>query len=244
MLCAAIHFMADFSFTQSAWLPDGDSVFSVMAIPISQCSLIAIWAATSRRPLIVRSVVPVFMGIALWFLVAHVVTWNLGSPMARSWAIAFATHIIVAASVITMYRRWLARQRNEAAPFSFDLNFLFVSTTTAALVLCFFQYGRINWGWSEETTEWDEWLSVPMLGVLSGLVASLWLWPFEIRGFRRRFYRLAVSAGAFIVLMVLAFGIQAGRARDTEEATAVVVQQSVHSLCLVASLGMISRWRE
>ena len=47
--CAGIHLAGDFLLMRKAWFLEFNELLIAMALPLSQCSLIAIWAASSER---------------------------------------------------------------------------------------------------------------------------------------------------------------------------------------------------
>ena len=242
MLCIAIHLVIDFMAVRDVWQPDG-TPFLLKAIPLAQCSLVAIWAATSRSHLLVRFFIPPCVTLAIWYLMAIIVTWDLTGGPARSWLIALVIQVILIALACNVYRRWMVRKTNKQA-FSFDLRLLFIWMTVLACIFAFFQYGRLTWGWGTARSAWIHGIDVPIIGAINALLACICVWPFAHPPLKPRLARLAAALPMLAVSCGLQRYVLARHGTLDSSIIAITVQLVIgQAFTILISLAMLNQWR-
>ena len=64
-----------------------------MGIPLSLCSLVAVWSVLSSRNLLLRFAVAIFVILMCWHAVTQLVWWGIGDPASAAWAFSFFLQI-------------------------------------------------------------------------------------------------------------------------------------------------------
>lgn len=249
-VCAGIHILADWILISQPWFLADEFLVATLALPISQCSLGAIWAATSRSSPYLRFAVPVVSVIACWFVVIHCSVTGTDERGSAGWAIALATQTLAIVVAIEVYRRIVHRgstiaseDRGFGVPnvFAFDLRTLMLWTTVFGVGFGFVQFGRVEWSWSAAVAQWRYFRAMPVIGLFNTAVALLWLWATWHGQWRWRPVKvvaaaLLVGVSGYALAPLLAW-ITGFTTISTKEGLVLLSAQSVY---LVASLAVVA----
>jgi hypothetical protein len=184
-VCAGLHILVDWVLTSQAWILSDGLLVATLALPLSQCSLCAIWAATSRRSLYLRFAAPVASTIACWYILTYCLPWGMDGSASAGWAVTLAAQTLVIVAAVGVYRRLCRRASPDAETeieagslnvFAFDLRTLMLWTTVIGIGFGFIQFGRVEWSWSASVAQWEFIRAMPVLGLFNASVALLWLW--------------------------------------------------------------------
>ncbi len=185
-LCVAFFLVADSFLISRAWFLEDNGLLLAMALPLSQCSLPAIWAACSGLSLYLRFAVPALGVVGCWYLLTQLLPWGLGEPASAAWALALTIQVLAITMAIQLYRLAtnLTAQhdadanRPKRSRWSFDLRTLMLWTTVIAFGFGFIQFGRVQWLWTKGVADWEFLQAMPLIGVFNAVLAVLWLWAF------------------------------------------------------------------
>lgn len=203
LICAGIHVLADWLLMRQPWILSDSQLVATLALPIGQCSLCAIWAATGTSSLYLRFAVAVIVTIACWMVLTYCLPWGLADSASAGWAITIGTQTLVIVTAIIAYRRLVGRTDLRAgqhaeqpipSAFAFDLRTLMLWTTVAAITLGFIQFGRTEWRWSTAVARWDYFRAMPVIGLFNAGLALLWLWAIAIGSIPIRFAKVGAAA--------------------------------------------------
>jgi hypothetical protein len=195
LICAvlAVHVAADFLLLVGNSRIDGGWSLFLLALPFSQGSLIAIWAAVSRMRSYLRFPAALLGLCWIWFLTVTVLDpYSARSPESAGWAATFAIQalcILILTTAGHLAWRQIKRRRpggraEDPQPLQFSLRFLMLWTTLLAVILGVGQFAFAQLGWTSEVVEWQYFWFCPVLGacnavfaviVLVSLVGRAWL---------------------------------------------------------------------
>jgi len=202
--CACVHIVADMALRNQAWFLTNRMLMLALALPLSQCSLCAIWAATSRVNLYVRFAVPFVATIACWFVLTHFLPWGIDRDSSAGWVVTMAVQSVVIVATVDLYQRVqasLSKRKGNSSfadrpnALSFDLRTMMMWTTIIALSFGFVQFGRIAYSWSGGAiARWEYIMAMPAIGLFNALVALLWLWVITAGCWKWRSIRFSMAA--------------------------------------------------
>ena len=191
-ICVGFHLMADLLLISSVWFLEHEHLLVVISLPLSQCSLAAVWAASSNMSTYVRFAAAPAGAVAAWYMLTQILPWGIGEPVSAAWAIALAIQTFTIVVAIRLYRSLLnLRARPGEEPnhpirslFSYDLLTLMLWTTVLAFGAGFIRYGQVQWGWTAGGIDWDYSAAILIIGVFNALLAVLWVWAFAVGQWR------------------------------------------------------------
>jgi len=204
--CAlALHVLVDLVLLVLPWqFVDAFAVLTpVLAWPMSQNGLIAVWAATRGRSSYWRYVAVVAGAAWTWF-VAIVVMPDVAirGHVSAGWAVAFAAQsitIVLAVAAYRLLRQWNRLRmgdRLERRRLQFGVGSLLMWTTLIAATLGFGRAGFLQFGWTSGVVYWEFFVFMPVLGACSAVYALVVLFCLASR---EQFAVRAVLAAATIV---------------------------------------------
>lgn len=211
-ICVGFFVVADLLLISRPWFLEDRQLLIAMALPLSQCSLAAIWATSGRADPYVRFAVPLIAAITSWYVLTRILPWGIGEPASAAWALAIATQTLGIVLIVNLSQRvgdFFQRRdspgdgtagKPNRAPFAIDLRTLMLWTTTIAIAFGFVQYGRTRWQWTSSIADWVFLEAMPIIGVFHALVAVLWLWALVAGSWQKRIAKTAVAAGLTGVL--------------------------------------------
>jgi hypothetical protein len=242
-ICCGFFIVADLLLISRPWFLGNEPLLVAMAVPLSQCSLAALWAASSRASLYLRFAVPLVGTIAGWYVLTRILPWGIGEPASAAWALALAIQTLAIVLMVHLYDRvcsFLARRGSRGedstshahpAPFAFDLRTLMLWTTAITLVFGFVRYARTRWRWTESIADWEFLQAMPIIGAFNALVAVLWLWALASGSRQKRSIKTAavlLLIGVLGFLMSFAVAWTTGtNAIEIHDCLVLVVAQSV-----------------
>ena len=241
-ICVGLFMVADLLLIGGPWFLDHKRLVIAMAVPISQCSLAAVWAATSRASLYLRFAVPLLATIGSWYVLTRILPWGTGEPASASWTIVFATQTLAIVLTVNLYERVrnLRQQRvwrdgseasDSVSPLAFDLRTLMLWTTVIAFAFGFIQFARAKWQWTFSIADWEFWQAMPVIGVFDAALALCWLWALTSASWRRRIAKIFA-----VMLLVVLLGcslppvvawVVGVKAMETSESLVFTAAQSI-----------------
>ncbi len=208
LILIGVHFALDLLLISRSWYWTQTALIIVLAIPISQLSLLTLWVAMGVSNPVLRFALPM-LGIAIsWVLMSRILPWGIGDPATAGWAIALAIQactIFVALRFFVYLASRAVESRPHVGQMSFGVSSLMLWTTAIAVALGFVQFGRHYWQWTGNVFQWGLLSAMPIIGITNGLVAALWLWGVQACGLVSLGLRIAVSLQLTGGLAMLAF---------------------------------------
>lgn len=246
-VCLGLHVLADTLLITRAWFLDGYLLWVALSLPLSQASLVVIWAACTRAPALMRFAVAPAALFACWYVLMQTLSsGSIGDTISAVWALGLAVQAMTIVILIALYRvahELYARRRADherTSMLSYNILTLMLWTMLVALGFGLVNHGRANWGWTASKTEWELLKAIPVIGVSNGLIAVIWVWALTLGRWRWRFAKIVVAAG-----LVAAVGyfepkpfqwVIGFQALDTSTTLTVAVAQSTY---LVFTLGLM-----
>lgn len=194
LLC--IHVVLDLFLISRSWYWTQTALIIVMAIPLCQLSLLTIWAGVVTNNPVLRLAVPILGIVSCWILMSRILPWGTGDPATAGWAVALlsqAATILVALGCFFYISRRASNDCPHTAATTFGVGTLMLWTTASALALGFVQFGRHHWQWTSSVFQWSLLSAMPIIGIINGLVAALWLWALRANGLVSLAVRIAAS---------------------------------------------------
>ena len=239
ILCG-IHLAVALVLISRAWVFSQIMLMIVVAIPLSQLSLVTLWAVVGCEKPLLRYLVPV-LGIATsWFLLSRILPWGIGEPASAGWAVSLALQVftivagIQCAQLLNTFCTSAEASREEKATnaISFGIGELLLWTTAIGLCFGFIRFGQYYWQWTTAVFHWELFGAMPIIGVVNGSVAGLWLWTFASTGVSRYCFRAAISVAVCSGLAVIEW-------YATEWATGTIVLGLEALLILLAAQSLV-----
>jgi hypothetical protein len=191
-LAALVHAVIDVVLLSYPWRIAGDLFIAVLAFPVSQNALVAIWSATHPSPSHVRCVVLSIGLVATWYVGVSLLPGQAASDPAAGWGAAFVVQSLVIVFMVALAR--YARQhvavhepvgaRRQAHRYS--LATLFLWTAALAVPLMFMRLGMTQLGWTARVFQWEFLPHLAIVGVYNGLYAVVVLMSIAAGGLIRR----------------------------------------------------------
>lgn len=173
----ALHAAAVIALLALPWQFDEDMTWVALAVPVSQNSLIALWASTSTRAIHVRFLVAVIAIWSAWFQTISMLDATPSGEVSAGWAgvLCVQSAFIVAAVSVTrvVQTRFSRHQVRRAYRYSFRT--LFIWLTIIAILMSIFRIGPGSWNWIEVGADWAYFAAVPILGAYHGLYGIVFL---------------------------------------------------------------------
>jgi hypothetical protein len=247
--CAGIHLSGDFLLIRKAWFFETNDLLIAMALPLSQCSLVAIWAASSRAILALRFAVPGLVAIFCWYVLSQILPWGIGEPASAAWAIAVMIQIIAIVILIRLYRLIgdvMARRSPDSSTaggpsqLSFDLATLMLWLTVSACGFGFMQFGRDKLGWDASVANWECLHAMPVIAIFNAVLAALWLWSLTLGCWQWRVAKAVLTAVVIACscsLLSRLVGWIAGNCSLEHDETRILL--TAQSLLLIGTLTII-----
>lgn len=205
-VCAAMHAAVDGLLLGEAWVFNEPILALAIGVPLSQCSLVALWAAKSRANLLLRFVAPLVGAILCWYILSRLLVWAIGEPASAAWAVLIGLQTVLVVIWIQGYQRLRphhATDDDDRLRFAFDLRVLILWTMAAAIVLAVVRYGCLNLQWTTDVVDWEYFDVMPILGVYNALLAVHWLWALAGGSLQMRVAKTAFTALALAATLVL-----------------------------------------
>ena len=168
-----------------------------MGIPLSLCSLVAVWSVLSSRNLLLRFAGPILVILMCWHAVTQLVWWGIGDPASAAWAFSFFLQIAILlgtmhfagfAEAIRSSRHGERRSRHRIK-FTFELRTLGLWTATSAIVFLFIQLGVQRHEWNGSQRIWPHLTAMVWVGLLNAICALACLWATRRNGYRTQLLR-------------------------------------------------------
>ncbi|MEL6110099.1 MAG: hypothetical protein AAFU85_29145, partial [Planctomycetota bacterium] len=174
----AIHLFLGIMVSTRAWVLQEDRAFMALAsLPMAQCSLIAIWAATSQAPDYVRFTLGVGAVFACWYELSTLIAWAGTGTTAMLWIVLLlyqTLFVLIGIASTRWMLRYVAAQAPRTEQFSFRIRTLNLWTAVVAITLTFFNFGRVNWQWDLGWMRSGVHVTVAIIALLNAVVACLW----------------------------------------------------------------------
>ena len=197
----AVHVFLGFLVSTRAWYLEEDWAFlTLVSIPCAQCSLVAVWVATSRVPDYLSFPVMVVGGFACWYELSTLISWGAAGTSAMLWLVLLGYQTLFVLSWVTAVR-WLFQRRanGNRKRFSFRLRTLHLWTAVVAIALMFFNYGKTNWGWSHEWMRSGVHTTILLFALFNSAVACAWATVWKEERMRPVLGRILVAVFAIVV---------------------------------------------
>ena len=183
-----------------------------MGIPLSLCSLVAVWSMLSSRSLLLRFAVTIFVTSICWHALTQLVWWGSGDPASAAWAFSTFLQMLIVMGTIHFagVHKFLRcndageHQSRQSSKLTFDLRTLGLWTTTSAIVFLFIQYSAQRHEWNGNQRIWPHLTAMAWVGLLNATCALACLWVSQQNGYRMQVLRcLAVAILTLAASMVL-----------------------------------------
>ncbi|MGI9469982.1 MAG: hypothetical protein ACR2NZ_00530 [Rubripirellula sp.] len=242
VVCIAYYVIVTLLLINNALFLEEELSWIAMAIPISQCSLVAVWAVTAKRSIALRFAGTILNTILCWYTLSNLLFWGIGDSASAAWAIALLTQVLMIVGVLhisSVTRRATSSEVTEKrfqpqAYVSFDLRTLMLWTTTFAIGFSFVQFGRIRWGWTGNIANWPHVEAMPLIGLFNAALGIAWLWASQSRNWKSRGLRWPITAvaaaGLSLALPRLIATVTGSYSLTTTASTLIAVVQSIHLL--------------
>lgn len=219
-IVATICVLVDLYMIQKLVIVDDDLKMIVFGGLLGQCSLSAIWSATTTRALL-RFVVPPIVIAACWYACVRIFLWVPGESASPAWATALIAQSITIILLTKAYQA-LFQNREHGSHRSFDIRTLMMWTMVVAATLGFAKYGATQGFW-QPNSGWSYLRAVPIIGFFDGLLAVIWLWTFMRSTIKWRLARYVVA----IVCTAVIARAMSSLANWTTGADALSAEESV-----------------
>lgn len=192
-LVLTAHVVVDLLLLIGDWEARGGADLFLLTWPLSQGSLIAMWAAISRMRSYLRLPAGLLGMCWTWFLTVGVLGGvSLHGAESAGWAAMSATQalsILILTTAGYLIGHQIKRRRSgvtegDSRPLQFSLGFLLLWTTLLAMMLGLGRTVFAKLGWTTEVTQWEYFWFCPVLGacnavfallVLGSLIGHTWL---------------------------------------------------------------------
>ena len=249
-ICAGIHVLADLVLINRAWFLENESLLVAIALPLSQCSLAAVWAACSRRSSpYLRFAMPISAAFGCWYVLGKLLPWGIGEDASAAWAIAIAVQMLATLMAIGLYKLTESFRQPKSVDadganqtwFTFQLRTLMLWTTVVAIGFGFVQFGRSHWQWTAGVAKWDNLWAMPMIGMFNALMAFSWLWAFAVGRWQWRIAKTVV-----VTILIGVSGYSLSSLLGWTAATTISHRQGMvlaisQSLFVIISLAVVLR---
>jgi hypothetical protein len=183
-ICIGLFVVADLLLIRNAWFLAGDRLLVALALPLSQCSLVALWAACSRASPYLRFAAPPLAAVTSWYVLTQILPWGIGDPVSAAWAIALVVQMLAIIIAVQLGKHRTDLNERQAAdesgaspsPLSFNIRTLMLWTTVIAVGFGFVQFGQSQWQWTADVAKSDFIKAIPIIGLFNAILAILWLW--------------------------------------------------------------------
>jgi hypothetical protein len=202
-----MHVAADLLLIGKAWILSDVLQLMAVGLPLSQCSLVALWAAASRANLFLRFVAPLIGVVVCWYVLSRQLTWGIGEAASAAWAVLIGVQTLMIVMVINVYQRARPGDVKDGVKHSrlaFDLRTLILWTMAVAIAFAVVQYGRSKLQWTAGVADWAYFDAMPILGVFNAVLAVHWLWALASGSWRQRSAKIAItvlSVGAIVYFL-------------------------------------------
>ena len=200
-ICVAAFIFANVLLAFLPWFPNELIVLIMLSIPLSQCSLVVLWAATTKDHPVMRFVWPAVVIVASWFVLMRIMPWGVGEPASAGWAMALLIQILAIFGMVKIHGLSKGRRldmdfgesSHSSSGLGYDLRTLMLWTTIIALTFGFIQYARVRWGWSASVADWEYIALMPLFAFFNALLAVIWAWALGERSRQRRFIGMMIA---------------------------------------------------
>jgi len=198
-LVLVTHFAIDAVLLLFNWAILDDWHMLLLAWPLSQGSLLAVWAAVSRTRAYLRFPAAL-LGLAwMWFVTVDLLVFGTTSPESATFAsmfVAQALSIVLATMVGGLIHRHFERRRagqtaDRSESLQYGLGSLFVWTTIFAVMLGLGRMAFLLLGWTPEVVKHEYFIFAAGIGVCNAMYALLVL--ASLVGRRRLVLRILLS---------------------------------------------------
>lgn len=239
-----LHLALDVILPQVSLFWEEHLVALAITVPLSQLSLVVIWAAVDLRNRIVKSAVPMLGMLACWFVLSQLLPWGTDDQKSAVWAGALLFQTVTIFLAIKCSRKLrpsatvkLQQANEDGTPNRFEIRDLMLWTAVVAVCFGFLRLGIEYWGWQEHFFfQWEFSSVAPVAGITQGLTASLWLWALATKP--------PISAWKWLTAVLLSAGLAVSQylllwsgGLELEESLTLVAGQS----CLLAASLAVAR---
>jgi len=241
-----VHLALDVILPQVSLFWEEHLVALAITVPLSQLSLVVIWAAVVLRNRILTLAVPMLGMFLCWIVLSKLLPWGTSEAVSAGWALVLLFQTATVFAAIGCSRRLLSpaigklRQGSEGAnPNRFEIRDLMLWTAVVAVGLGFMRWGIEYWGWNENLFHWELLFAVPVLGITQGLVAALWLRVFVKRApvYWNLLAAVLLSAGLAVSQYFLSMWVVGPAVIELQQSLTLVAGQS----CLIAASLAVAR---
>lgn len=213
VVVCAVHLGLGLALLSRTWMLSMSTTILLLAIPLSQLSIVSIWAALPARHLAVRCLTPVF-GVAItWIFMSRIMPWGVGDAASVGWALAVSTQaatIFVAVACFGTRKHRGEPEEEVAQPrssyqYNFGVATLLILTTASAIGVSLFRGAALYWEWTPELLKWELLPAMPVIGIANGLLAIVWYWAFCGQR-ERRVVSTFTAVAATCCLVLLTYG--------------------------------------
>jgi hypothetical protein len=186
-------------------------LLATTAVPVSQATLLAVWAALSRTASFVRIPVAVIGLVGVWYVELQSLAWTSqdwrSAAHAGMFAVQAAIVFVVAASVAGLVRRSRRRKGGLSATkrFQFTLGSLLAWAGAIAVLLGLGKTALAASGWTLDVTDGQVFWHGLVIGAYNACYGLLIAWALLL-GRGRRPWRLAI---AWVAVGLLAWSEEA-----------------------------------
>lgn len=192
----AIHLFLGIMVSTRAWVLQDDWVFMTLAsLPMAQCSIVAIWAATSAAPDYLRFTIGMCAVFACWHELSTLIASTGTTAMFWVVLLVYQTFFVLLAMLATGWARRTFAGRSQHAPkqFSFRIRTLNLWTAVVAITLTLLNFGHTHWSWDTSWMRSGVHVTVALVALLNSIVACVWNFVWHAKGVRKRLARGGVA---------------------------------------------------
>lgn len=190
----------------NAWLAHPSWNLYMLAIPLTQCVLVAAWAGKSKATLGLRFIVLLATMLVSWRVVLHLLAYSFESTSGILWMLTLAW---VVGLVVAGTRAYRIGEESETLGelgrnyVRIDLKTMMMFTLAAGLAFAFVQYGRVHWRWSLDELTSSDIVMFNLAGALTGIESLTCLRFLDATGFRQRILWVTLHSIVLIGCSVL-----------------------------------------
>jgi hypothetical protein len=202
----AVHLVVDLALLVVPWQFTEPAIFLVLAWPMGQNALVAVWATRSGVSSYGRFAIFALGACATWFLAVGLLPdIAVYDRAAAAWALGFAAQSVLIGLGVATYRivrRQIQRRQGAGGcatrRLQYTVGFLLVWTAVIALTLGLGKSALAELRWSGDVTGWPWFYHLPLIGSYNAVYALIVV--ASLAGRNRLALRVVVAGGLVAVL--------------------------------------------
>ncbi|MCO8122014.1 hypothetical protein NHH03_09720 [Stieleria sp. TO1_6] len=210
-ICLTLHLVAYLLVTCPTWFLTSGTRDILMMLPVAQCALIAIWAATSSAHNALRFAGAIAVGVAAWISLSRISVMGF-SATGSAWAgvllsvqlisTLFAVYTIKCLGIGVPLQKDENNATESPERFSFRLQTLILWTVVFAMVFAILRITQGHWGWMSAPQTQKLWLPIVIIGFSEMLIPTALYYSLAPHNWTRRGLRFFVAIPLALVALL------------------------------------------